>query len=174
MSRIPGLELKQKKRKHPGERRVLKGPQRLGQCGQAERETGRTFVLQISSVRASHSRRRLLQAGQAMGGREVEPANKGGLSVSLRPHFVKGAFTSFLKDGSIPRPLCGRWGGSGPRLPDSGRWGGPGPRLPDSLDPLAFWLCLWSSQEQVSRGRTCVLRQSQTSSVGCCGLSGWP
>lgn len=128
-SRVLEFELKQnktnKKREHPRERWVLKGPQRLGQCGQAARETGRTFVLQISSVRASHSKKWLLQAGQ---GGEGEPMNKGGLSVGLRLYFVKAAFMSFLKDGSISS------------LPQATvqETGGPDPRLPDSLDPLAL------------------------------------
>lgn len=102
VSRVLGLELKQKKKKKkraPQSEEGSKSPQRLGQCGQAGRETGRTFVLQISRVRASHSKRWLLQAGQ---GGEGKPVNKGGLSVGLRPDFVKAAFMSFLKDGSIP------------------------------------------------------------------------
>lgn len=43
VSRVLRIELEKKKkerRKHPRERRVLKGPQRLGQCSKAEREKG--------------------------------------------------------------------------------------------------------------------------------------
>lgn len=113
VSRVLGLELKPK-RELPRERRVLTAPKGWGSVARLRGGAGRTFVLQISSVRASHSKRWLLQAGQ---GGEGERVNKGGLSVGLRPYFVKAAFTPFPRDGSnpsLPQATVQEMGRSGP------------------------------------------------------------